>query len=63
MDIYKIIVVGDSNVGKTSLINFYQQGNIIQEYVPTIGIEFYTKNEKVEEDKEISLQIWDTVKN
>lgn len=40
INLYKIIVIGDSNVGKSAIINTYLHKNKIK---PTIGIEYYTK--------------------
>ncbi|GMN33420.1 hypothetical protein TIFTF001_004147 [Ficus carica] len=51
----KVIVLGDSGVGKTSLMN--QKFN--QQYKPTIGADFMTKELQID-DKLVTLQIWDT---
>ena len=56
---FKIIVIGDSGVGK-SCLTMKATKNIFENYYsPTIGFEFYTFNIRIKE-KIIRLQIWDT---
>ena len=55
----KVIIVGDSNVGKSSLMEGYVNGRIDSEYIPTIGIDFKTKKISVGAET-CKLQIWDT---
>ena len=55
----KILVIGDSDVGKTSLIFRFADGSFKSQYVPTVGIDFKSKT-IVWNDKRIQLQIWDT---
>lgn len=56
---FKIIIIGDSAVGKTALVYKYINQNNPLPLVPTIGVSFYNKK-ILFEDKEIMLQIWDT---
>jgi len=55
----KIIILGESGVGKTAILNKYVNGKFIEEHKATIGADFLTK-EILVEDKLITLQIWDT---
>ena len=55
----KIIVLGDSGVGKTSLLNRFVTSEFSQTYKATIGADFMRK-EIVIDEKHISLQLWDT---
>jgi len=55
----KIIILGDSGVGKTALLQKYVHGQFIQEHKATIGADFITKEISVD-DKLVTLQIWDT---
>jgi len=55
----KIIILGDSTVGKTSLMNMFVNKNFSAQYKATIGADFLTKEITVN-DKQISLQLWDT---
>ncbi|OAY33124.1 ras-related protein Rab7 isoform X2 [Manihot esculenta] len=55
----KVIVLGDSGVGKTSLMNQYVYKKFSHQYKATIGADFVTKELQVD-DKLVTLQIWDT---
>jgi Ras-related protein Rab-2A len=57
---FRIIVVGDSSVGKTSLVVKYVKGIFNKNYTVSLGVEFYSKLVNVD-NEEIVLQIWDTV--
>src|SRR5690348_16680891 len=56
---YKIVILGDQFVGKTSILNKFKYENTDEKYTPTIGIDFLTKNVYLE-DKTIRLIMWDT---
>lgn len=56
---YKLVFLGDQNVGKTTLISQFVYRQIDKHYEPTIGIDFLTKKVDVDE-KEVKLQLWDT---
>ncbi len=56
---YKIILIGDSFVGKTSLIIRFCDEKFDENAVATVGIDTKTKYVKRKE-KKIELQIWDT---
>jgi len=55
----KIIILGDSGVGKTALLHQYVHQSFVEEHKATIGADFVTK-EIIIEDKNVTLQIWDT---
>ncbi|KAK4430635.1 Ras-related protein Rab7 [Sesamum alatum] len=55
----KIILLGDSGVGKTSLMNQYLHKKFRPQYKATIGADFVTKELQID-DKLVTLQIWDT---
>ncbi|GLU20355.1 hypothetical protein SLE2022_365590 [Rubroshorea leprosula] len=55
----KVIVLGDSGVGKTSLMNQYVYKKFNQQYKATIGADFVTKELRID-DKMVTLQLWDT---
>jgi len=56
----KIIVIGNSGVGKSSLCENYITSTFNDtEYCPTIGLEFYSRIMLLD-DKIVHLQIWDT---
>ena len=56
---YKVIVIGDSGVGKTCLTNFAVKGEFMEGVIPTVGYEFYPFVVRYK-DKIIKLEIWDT---
>ena len=56
---FKIIVVGDSGVGKSCLTMKGTKNHFEECYSPTVGFEFFTFNIRIS-DKNIKLQIWDT---
>lgn len=55
----KVIILGDSGVGKTSLMNQYVNRKFSNQYKATIGADFLTKEVMVD-DRLVTLQIWDT---
>ena len=57
--IFKVILIGDSNTGKTSLINRFVNNTFDEKYLCTIGVDFFMKTIEVDEQT-IKLQIWDT---
>eukprot|EP00994_Dinema_validum_P002987 NODE_1680_length_874_cov_85.854545_g1320_i0.p1 GENE.NODE_1680_length_874_cov_85.854545_g1320_i0~~NODE_1680_length_874_cov_85.854545_g1320_i0.p1 ORF type:complete len:224 (-),score=47.47 NODE_1680_length_874_cov_85.854545_g1320_i0:143-814(-) len=59
--LYKVLVVGDYAVGKTSLIRRYCTGDFTANYRITIGVDFCPKNlpDYGKDKKNISLQLWD----
>ncbi|EFC40735.1 rab family small GTPase [Naegleria gruberi] len=58
-ELLKVIVLGDSSVGKTSLMNQFVSKKFSTQYKATIGADFLTKEVMIE-DKMCSLSIWDT---
>jgi small GTP-binding protein len=56
----KIVIVGDSGVGKTCLLNRYYDGSFTESNLMTIGVQFYKKEIEIE-NKSVTIQIWDTV--
>lgn len=58
---FKIVLVGDECVGKTSLLTRYIENQFIEYYSPTIGVDFKTKRIPLMGSNFTSnLQIWDT---
>lgn len=58
---FKIILLGNGAVGKTSLIRYYCESGFAQNYKQTIGLDFYSKKVHLPGAKapEVNLQIWD----
>jgi len=55
----KLLMIGDSGVGKTCLLLRYANDSFSPTFITTIGIDFKIKNIPLE-GKRIKLQIWDT---
>jgi len=55
----KMIILGDSGVGKTCLMNKFVNDKFSKQYKATIGADFLTK-EVLIDDKLVTMQIWDT---
>jgi len=55
---FKISVIGDGRVGKTSLIKKFTQGSFESDYIKTIGAQFSTFDKKLNGDQ-IKLIFWD----
>jgi small GTP-binding protein len=69
-DDYKIIIIGDTNVGKSCLLYSFLHNNcrfcfficnlVYKNTTQTIGAEFGSKIVRTSDDKIIKLNIWDT---
>ena len=57
---FKIVLLGDSSVGKSSIVNRYIKRKFSNKYITTIGASFYSKNIHLKNNKLIKIQIWDT---
>eukprot|EP00766_Chilomastix_caulleryi_P005557 gnl/Chilomastix_caulleri/711.p1 GENE.gnl/Chilomastix_caulleri/711~~gnl/Chilomastix_caulleri/711.p1 ORF type:complete len:224 (+),score=61.81 gnl/Chilomastix_caulleri/711:51-722(+) len=55
----KVVLIGDSGVGKSNLLSRFTKGEFIPDSKSTIGVEFATRTVSVG-DKTIKAQIWDT---
>lgn len=55
----KYLVVGDSGVGKTSLLVRYCEDSFQADYLSTIGVDFKIKRIEIN-NCQITLNIWDT---
>ena len=58
MSFYKILVIGDSGVGKTSLINRIVYNSFAKKYNVTLGCELAVKTLEIN-GKSIRIQFWD----
>ncbi|MHA1238878.1 MAG: Rab family GTPase [Candidatus Odinarchaeia archaeon] len=59
--IFKLVVVGETEVGKTSLVSRWVKG-VFPEFnkiKTTIGVAFATKKLELTSDSDVTLQIWD----
>ena len=57
---FKVVFLGESSVGKTSLINRFLHDSFDSVYRATIGLDFMTKKVQRIDQKSVKFQIWDT---
>ena len=55
----QLLIIGDSTVGKTSILGRYANGVFNANYLATIGLDNFTKDEVID-NKTIRIKIWDT---
>ena len=55
----KVIIIGDSSVGKTNIMNKYLKNQFLEDSKATVGVEFGSKLFKID-GHNIKAQIWDT---
>ena len=55
----KMIKMGDTEVWKSCLIKKYCEGNFVDDYVTTIGIDYGVKNEKVNKTTTLAVNSFD----
>ncbi|KAI9114851.1 hypothetical protein K1719_013864 [Acacia pycnantha] len=57
--LFKIVIIGDSAVGKSNLLSRYARNEFNPHSKATIGVEFQTQSLEID-GKEVKAQIWDT---
>ena len=57
---FKIVSIGESGVGKSSLVLKFVKGQFHELPMPTIGAAFLTKKISLEENHVVMFDIWDT---
>ncbi|CAF1177640.1 unnamed protein product [Rotaria sordida] len=57
--LFKILIIGDSGVGKTTILQRFAQDYFSTEYVATIGVDFQIRTLDID-SKRCKLQVWDT---
>ena len=58
--LFKIVLIGDSGVGKTCIVSRYVKGVFPKGKNATIGVEFAAKNLRLKSGTRVKAQIWDT---
>ncbi len=54
----KVVLTGDENVGKTSLVSRFVDNKFLEEYIPTLGFQIFFKSLPIG-DCTVDFQIWD----
>ncbi|XP_057376295.1 ras-related protein Rab-39B-like [Daphnia carinata] len=57
---FRIIIIGNSTVGKSSLLKYFTDGRFAEVSDPTVGVDFFARLLQVEDGTRIKLQLWDT---
>jgi small GTP-binding protein len=57
--VFKITVLGEAAVGKTSLLNRFCEGSFQEDYKPTLGANIIRKDVSIEETVKVRLIMWD----
>lgn len=60
-NLHKVVLIGDSGVGKSNLLSRFTRNEFNLESKATIGVEFATRSVTIQ-NKVIKAQIWDTGK-
>ena len=55
----QLLIIGDSTVGKTSILSRFTNGIFNSNYLATVGLDSFTKDEIID-DKTVRIKIWDT---
>ena len=58
--LYKILLLGDSSVGKTCFLMRYTDNTFQEIHMSTIGLDYKLKNVQLDDGKMAKIQIWDT---
>lgn len=58
--VFKILLIGDSGVGKSSMLLRFTDDEFEEDRPCTIGVDFKTKQIDFHSSKRINLTIWDT---
>jgi small GTP-binding protein len=58
--LYKILLLGDSSVGKSCLLKRYTDNTFLDIHISTIGLDYKLKEVKLKDGKTVKVQIWDT---
>lgn len=59
LNVFKILVIGESSVGKTAMMGRFCDNTFKGEYLSTIGMDFNTKTITID-GQQVKLKIWDT---
>jgi len=57
---FRLILIGDSTVGKSSLLRYFSDGKFAEVSDPTVGVDFFARLVTVRDGARIKLQLWDT---
>jgi len=56
---FKLVILGDPQVGKTAIAQRYATNQYSKQYHPTTGVEFYLKRTTLPGQRNLALKLWD----
>ena len=57
---FRLILIGDSTVGKSSLLRYFTEGKFEEPCEPTMGVDFFARLVDIKPGIRVKLQLWDT---
>ena len=57
---FRVILLGDSTVGKSSLLKYFTEGKFDEGCEPTVGVDFFARLVEIKPGVRVKLQLWDT---
>ena len=57
---FRLILIGDSTVGKSTLLRVFTDGQFTETCDPTVGVDFFARTIEIKNGIRIKLQLWDT---
>lgn len=57
---FRLILIGDSTVGKSSLLKYFTEGACAEICDATVGVDFYARLVTIKPGVRVKLQLWDT---
>lgn len=57
---FRLILIGDSTVGKSCLLKYFTDGKFSELCDPTVGVDFFARLIEVKNGIRVKLQLWDT---
>ena len=57
---FRVILLGDSTVGKSSLLKYFTEGKFDEGCEPTVGVDFFARLIEIKPGLRVKLQLWDT---
>ena len=55
---FRVILIGDSTVGKSSLLRYFTEGKCAEISDPTVGVDFYARLIEIRPNYRVKLQLW-----
>jgi GTP-binding nuclear protein Ran len=58
--VFKLVLIGDEGVGKTSFVRRHESGEFVRQHVPTIGVDVTPLMFNISANETITFTVWDT---